>query len=125
MPFLECKRSRRTRMCPCELPCDPLSKFLYLFPLTLHSHSAANQTVPNPIACSKLAAICRPFDSSPGIGRGLLLRIPPHGRIGRCHGVVLGSTFVAALDAAAGAGLPLHRKPQKFVPVWRYDYGRP
>ena len=33
----------------------------------------------------------RPFDLSPDLGRGLLLRIPPHGRIGRCHGLARGA----------------------------------
>src|SRR3972149_8248038 len=59
MPFLECKMFRRTPMSRSVLPCDPLSNFLYLFPL--RSHSAANQTVLNPIACAKSAAICRPL----------------------------------------------------------------
>ena len=31
------------------------------------------------------------FKSSLGLGRALLLRIPPHGRAGRCHGLVRGS----------------------------------
>src|SRR3990172_6657288 len=33
----------------------------------------------------------RPFDLSPDLGRGLLLRIPPHERIGRCHGLARGA----------------------------------
>jgi len=33
----------------------------------------------------------RPFDSSPGLGRELSLRIPPHGRAGRCHGLARGA----------------------------------
>jgi len=33
----------------------------------------------------------RPFDARPGLGRGLLLRIPPHGRTGRCHGLARGA----------------------------------
>jgi hypothetical protein len=33
----------------------------------------------------------RPFDASPGLGRGRLLRIPPHGRTGRCHELARGA----------------------------------
>ncbi len=33
----------------------------------------------------------RPFGASPGLGRGLLLRIPPRGRAGRCHGLARGA----------------------------------
>ena len=32
----------------------------------------------------------RPFDSSPDLGRGFPLRIPPHGHTGRCHGLARG-----------------------------------
>jgi hypothetical protein len=33
----------------------------------------------------------RPFDSSLGLGRGLLLRIPSDGRTRRCHGLARGT----------------------------------
>jgi hypothetical protein len=33
----------------------------------------------------------RPFDASPGFGRGLLLRISPHGGNGRCHELARGA----------------------------------
>ena len=32
-----------------------------------------------------------PFHSIPGLGRRLSLRIPPHGRAGRCHGLARGA----------------------------------
>jgi hypothetical protein len=58
----------------------------------------------------------RLFDSSPGLGRGLSLRISPHGRNGRCHGLARGSPRVEASDpddfGAVVAGLAKLRSQQ-------------
>ena len=44
----------------------------------------------------------RPVDSSPGLARGLSLRIPPDGRSGRCHGLAHGSPPKRNLSRSAG-----------------------
>jgi len=40
---------------------------------------------------SRFSSQYRPFDASPGLGRGLLLRISPHGRTAGCHGLARGA----------------------------------
>ena len=43
------------------------------------------------VASHNLGSVRRPFDSNPGLDRGLLPRIAPHGRAGRCYWLALGA----------------------------------
>ena len=43
-----------------------------------------------------------PLDTSPGLGGGLSLRIPPHGRSERCHGLARGAPRMLIAAVLAG-----------------------
>ena len=52
------------------------------------------------VPSNNLGSVRRPFDSNPGLDRGLLLRIAPHGRAGRCHWLALGAPHGSRVMAA-------------------------